>query len=74
MKKITAALALLLLAGGLTACGPSQEELDRAQERSLERQRELIEIGKDCFDKGGNWEYDTFFGKWSCSFVQEKDE
>lgn len=68
MKKIIASVALLLLAGGLTACGPSIEERERAQQLRIDKQREEIKLGKECADNGGEWLYNGWDAVFRCEY------
>jgi hypothetical protein len=58
-RAITAAAAALL-ALGLVGCG------DEAQQRH-EAELRQIELGKACFDAGGEWDWNGWSG-WLCEF------
>lgn len=69
MQKILAVTLVALLGLGLTGCR-EVEKNNREHERHA---REMIQIGKECQDAGGVWEYDSFLGNWTCSFTLNKD-
>lgn len=64
MNKILAGLALAALTLSLTGCGNTPERTDK--EIALDR----IEIGKVCFEAGGDYTWSEWSG-WKCEFKHE---
>lgn len=61
MKKIAAIAIAAGLMFGLSAC-------DDIRERQIQREQEQIELGKQCFEAGGQWVYDGWGPGWICEF------
>jgi hypothetical protein len=73
MKKILGVVLVIIVAATLTGC-ESLEARKQSQDLKTERERSLIQLGKECQDAGGVWEYDSFLGNWTCSFVKNKEK
>jgi hypothetical protein len=64
VRRMTAAVIAALALVGLTACGDSGDK---------ERPPTSIERGKECFDAGGEWDWNEWSG-YHCEFGGDDDE
>lgn len=64
-KRLAVTLAILAIGvSTLTGCNPAEE----SRKTWLERERDYIQLGKECYDEGGQWVYNPGSGGWLCEF------
>ena len=63
MKKAFALIAIAVMALVLSGCGDGYDR--------VAYEKEQIELGKACFEAGGEWVYDGWGPGWICEFRRD---